>query len=61
MQLARGTNVRIGLETILQFLLEDNLHIRRRVTGSLLTAAHRESRLQFAENHARWQWRLVNP
>jgi hypothetical protein len=31
MQLARGTNVRIGLETIRQRLLEeDNLHTRRK-------------------------------
>jgi hypothetical protein len=27
MQLVRGTNVRIGLKTIRQRLLEDNLHI----------------------------------
>jgi hypothetical protein len=33
MQVARGTNVRIGLETIRQHLLEDNLHIRRPATG----------------------------
>jgi hypothetical protein len=62
MQLARGTNVRIGLETIRQHLLEDNLHIRRSATGPLLTAAHRQRRLQFAENHARWndnEWARV--
>jgi hypothetical protein len=41
MQLVRGTNVRIGLETIRQRLLEDNLHTRRPATGPLLTAAHR--------------------
>jgi hypothetical protein len=41
MQLARGTNVRIGLEIIRQRLLEDNLHIRRPATGPLLTAADR--------------------
>jgi hypothetical protein len=54
MQLARGTNVRIGLEIIRQRLLEDNLHIRRPATGHLLTAAHRQARVQFAENRARW-------
>jgi hypothetical protein len=54
MQLARETNVRIGLETIRPRLLEDNLHIRCPATGPLLTTAHRQVRLQFAENHARW-------
>jgi hypothetical protein len=59
MQLARGTNVRIGLETIRQRLLEDNLHIRCPHTGPL---AHRQARLQFAENHTRWndnEWARV--
>jgi hypothetical protein len=55
MQLSRGTNVRIGLETIRQRLLEDNLHIRRPAIGPLLTTAHRQARLQFTENHARWK------
>jgi transposase-like protein len=41
MQLSRGTNVRIGLATIRQRLLENNLHIRRPATRPLLTAAHR--------------------
>jgi hypothetical protein len=54
MQLARGTNVRNGLETIRQCLLEDNLHIRRPATGPLLTVPHQQASLQFAENHARW-------
>jgi hypothetical protein len=54
MQLARETNVRIGLETIRQCLLENNLHIRRPATGLLLSGAHRQARLQFAENYARW-------
>jgi hypothetical protein len=54
MQLARRTNVRIGPGTIRPRLLEDNLYIRRPATGPLLTAAHRQARLQFAENHARW-------
>ncbi|KAH0821510.1 hypothetical protein GEV33_001281 [Tenebrio molitor] len=61
-RLARGTNVRIGLETIRQRLLEDNLHIRCPDAGPLLTAAHRQARLQFAENHARWndnEWARV--
>jgi transposase len=52
----RFTNTRrlqIGLETIRQRLLENNLHIRRPATRPLLTAAHRQTRLQFAENHAR--------
>jgi hypothetical protein len=39
MQLVRETNVRIGLKTIRQRLLEDNLHIRRPATGPLLTTA----------------------
>jgi hypothetical protein len=55
MQLSRGTNVRIGFEIIRQHLLEDNLHIRPPATGLLLRAAHRQARLQFAENHARWK------
>jgi hypothetical protein len=62
MQLARGTNVRIGLETIHQCPLEDNLHIRRPATGLLLTAAHWQARVQFAENYARWndnEWARV--
>jgi hypothetical protein len=54
MQLARETNVRIGPEAIRPRLLEDNLYIRRPATGPLLTAAHRQARLQFAESHARW-------
>jgi transposase len=53
MQLSRETNVQIGLATIRQRLLENNLHIRRPATRPLLTAAHRQTRLQFAENHAR--------
>jgi hypothetical protein len=54
MQLAQGTNVRIGLETIFQRLLEDNFHIRRTAAGLLLTAPHRKACLQFTENHVRW-------
>jgi hypothetical protein len=45
MQLARRTNIQIGLEIIRQRLLEDNLHIRRPATRPLLTAAHRQVRL----------------
>jgi hypothetical protein len=45
MQLARGTNVRIGLETIRQRLLKDKLHIRHPAIGPLLTAVHRQARL----------------
>ena len=54
MELARGDNVQVSLETIIRRLVEVNVHPRRPATGSLLTAAPRRARLEFARSHVDW-------